>query len=655
MRKYKIKSLISLMFVLTLVVAGCGKDGEGEQSSETNPDDYVQETPNYIYELAEKPTFYTGDVITFDSVAEIDPTVAGTETATGFFGTDGSFSDSMELTEVGIQTIQVAVQYLDGTSEIKEIQIEVLDSKSIPDELQANIASGKWYTGDIQAYSYNSDNDEFDKPIDISDAVQTISSIDVTYLNTESIDRLFGINMITSEKNAMWVVAITDDATMDLMTQNHINPATNHELTYWISIMSGLMSAIGNNEDDMAQAQLYMDYMTQFIDSISQVNNSQTAYFVYDIDGNAYPVYETTISIDKSLFGGVTETTHGIFYFDIPTTDGSSSYRCYINPLYDKEWSVEVQTSIDETDEDTETEVPDIANYDDFVTYIQNDAEFKSMINSKLDHSMLEYSESLSRFVNHFILGDVNKLSPPENQITTEDGSGEGEEIQDAISEVVNTYASRFPEIYTWPANDTKYSRWVYTVDEQTNFNSSITFPDGTVIISSNKDTENDWSIDTTDPNAQLSGGGGMTESSAKTVDTTVTSSYGVYNISYKGNGASVSDMSTASRAAIDDGNQTYMFESGRATLIQNYLADNIYAQWNDLSFTDYQIVEKPAVNGDLGKITPYVIYYENGTKSAPYMAVYNINNDYIICYAKNMESSEDVFVDLLQTCVSIK
>ena len=232
MKNNKLKFLSILMLMLVLVIGGCGKAKDGtDEPVDSLPD----ETPTTSYIITvEVPELHVGDVVTFDTFATLDEMVAGTELGKYIMNEDGSVVESMELTESGLQTVMLAVQYMDGSSETASVDIEVLEGASLPDELQTNIIADEWYSSAIQAYSYTEGHGaigEFVNPIDISSATFINASFDTTYTNTSSMDELFMLNpytVTTSDSKNLWAYGVTDSESFDTLTTTHRNIGSIH-------------------------------------------------------------------------------------------------------------------------------------------------------------------------------------------------------------------------------------------------------------------------------------------------------------------------------------------------------------------------------------------------------------------------------------------
>ncbi len=660
MKNNKLKFLSILMLMLMLVIGGCGKAKDGtDEPVDSLPD----ETPTTSYIITvEVPELHVGDVVTFDTFATLDEMVAGTELGKYIMNEDGSVVESMELTESGLQTVVLAVQYMDGSSETASVDIEVLEGASLPDELQANIIADEWYTSDIQAYSYTEGHGaigEFFNPIDISGATFINASFDTTYTNTSSMDELFMLNPYTvtiSDSKNLWAYGVTDSESFDTLTTTHRNIGSIHPGCILMAISEDIMSQYSDITDEQRTTlDTVIGYVNQYFDSITTTSNNLTSYVIYDVNGNTYQVKETMITVDKSDIGGVTESKHGLYFVEIPNDDGTSSYTMYLNPLYDTNWREDLIFSPGEAPDTASLDVYTddvIESYDSYIAWAKENDELERLLNASLGTTSVNYEAALAEFVNHFVLGDVSALKPPTNSVETGDNSEDDSELQDTVADVITTYASRFPQIYTWPESETKYSRWIHNIDNETQFNSEITFGDGTTLISGKNNGDEDWSMSTNGEDTQNPTSSGMSEST-NTVMATVTSQYGEYDISPSGS-PKLGDNSTGGRAEIVYNEGTYYIETARASTIQSYLRNSLYNA-NTFGDNGYQINEGDTIGGPIGKITPYTIYWDNGTKSAPYMAVYNINNDYLICYSNKLLSDSNAFVDMLKNAVTVK
>ena len=100
-----------------------------------------------------------------------------------------------------------------------------------------------------------------------------------------------------------------------------------------------------------------------------------------------------------------------------------------------------------------------------------------------------------------------------------------------------------------------------------------------------------------------------------------------------------------------------YYIESVKATTITNYQKSCIYST-NDMADGNYEIKDNAAKaeTTTIGKITPYTISYRDtkgNNQTKGYMAVYNINNEYLVIYSDNMDSDTSNMVSLLKDLVT--
>lgn len=87
-----------------------------------------------------------------------------------------------------------------------------------------------------------------------------------------------------------------------------------------------------------------------------------------------------------------------------------------------------------------------------------------------------------------------------DSEETTDEESAEttGEDLLDKkLTALVGpSYQDQHPELYIWPENDIKYSRWDYRITDSTSFNSNITLADGTVIPEVQQQQDDGYSYD---------------------------------------------------------------------------------------------------------------------------------------------------------------
>lgn len=239
----------------------------------------------------------------------------------------------------------------------------------------------------------------------------------------------------------------------------------------------------------------------------------------------------------------------------------------------------------------------------------------------------------------------------------SEDLSEEPTTETGAITNVKKTYADKHPGLYSWYDKEIKYRRWYYLFGEDTEYIGSIINGDGTILEGTG--IHNAYDDETVNSGGKPSEGPTNSGSMSST-EYTLTSAYANYKLNSGGVTGVTFDVqnSSSGRLRFTYNGATYFIETVRASQIRNLHDVCIYST-DDMKNNDFE-VEISSTMGDLatskGTITPYTIKYtsKNSNKAVtkPYMAVYNISNDYLVIYSDVMPSDEVTFTSLLSSLV---
>jgi ribosomal protein S18 len=269
-----------------------------------------------------------------------------------------------------------------------------------------------------------------------------------------------------------------------------------------------------------------------------------------------------------------------------------------------------------------------------------------------------EEAYSFDTLQNTFLAGEyTGSESDDVNEVDVSSDTEEETEEKEVVS-AKQTYQAKYPEVYEWPAdsNGTRYSRWNYVIDSDTTFTSTIIFKDGTQMVSGNQDEDDDTSIDFSSDDYSYGTADVDGDSSAMQILVTTAGTYYIDN-------ESMSDViintasSTSSVTVLSYNGNKYYIETSNSSKIDTYKETCIYST-NDMSSLDYSInsEDTKAAVTELGRIVPYTITYtdfDDATQTKGYMAVYTIDNDYLVIYADNMDDSTDTMIELLKTLVT--
>lgn len=111
----------------------------------------------------------------------------------------------------------------------------------------------------------------------------------------------------------------------------------------------------------------------------------------------------------------------------------------------------------------------------------ENDELFNDEVNAAFDTIEDYYTFEFTYEPKIVDTSEENESEEPEEEST--ETSSKDALIEEKLSALVGkSYQEEHPELYIWPENPIKYSRWDYRITDSTTFNSNITLSDGTVI-----------------------------------------------------------------------------------------------------------------------------------------------------------------------------
>lgn len=632
MKKCKMFTMLLSMLLISCMLSACSisKDKDPGGQSDSGEELVLGDKITTMNGLV----FNTGDTITFDDLASLSAEDDGNALQKVIVLSDGSVVGSYTLTETGTFSVVVAVQLIDGTSKTADCVIEVVEKETtLPDELHNNVASKEWTVSHLTEYAgiagqYNFEFRDGSTALSYTSDMRDKIDIDLGGFSTSS-DYKIKVSYMPGSAYNQFLNTFRDIFKTD---------------TSYAAIMESVLMMFGGEGDDDVYSMVL--WYGQLMTDITSAVIIPTDVYLYDNEGNSYQVMAVQYKMDSTLLGGEVVTYAGPMYVDylggkvlFEITGGTATIT-----------SAEPIT----TDENEVTNYP--ATYEEFKALLMSTMsvnDWRSMApNLSVDNAVSE----LRAVGMSLILGDVAPLlpsAPPKAEVVADPDPVEEPAETGIVAEVFVPYSSKHPEIYTWPENGTKYSRWVYIIDNSTQFVSSITNPDGTTIISGVGD--NDWRVDVGGTGGQQTG-----TTSPGVVDEkkmTLSSAYSSYEISTAGLPGSSFDEtnSTSGRAVIKKGADMYYIETVRSSQIQNYISNCLY---DKSKFKDgyFRVVEDGSESTDHGTITKYVVQYTQGNngKSSAYMAVYNINNDYLCCYGSSLPSDDSIFANILKNMVRV-
>lgn len=632
--KRKISIILILTMVASMVLTGCTNPlDKFKKGDEEAPTEIVEENSNVT--LTGAGTYYVGDIVTIDDVISIDESVAGNVTNKVFLSDTGSLLEQLDTTVAGEFTVNIVVEFIDAEGWQTQYTYIVEEPESkLPDNVKANFDNAT----DICTYGslsiVNKDGWEYQKDI----VTTTINGVEIKP----------GIYYYdTANKSDIGHAYIREYSSME--EANSVLQSELVEVFAWT--LSFTTSAESIEDFENSDVEVDTESNTMWSDFLSSViveeETSITGSTLYDVNGTVYSSNVTAVYLDLSF---MKEEYNKVLY----------AYKQYFNvdgKIYEITYYGDKEDVEDTLDESDITQVDITAGVvaegglkEQFTKVytanpLMSDIAYKTLVMNPLSNL-----DVLSDVV---IIGTYEKEAVVEettdNKIEVEAGAKE-ETVSGMVGNVKPTYQSKYPELYTWPESDTKYRKWVYVIGEGVTYTGSIILPDGTVLSTENGDT-----IDSS--NGSTSNGGSTQANNSVVVS--LMSSYGTYFVSNKDKQEAIIDTanSSSSVAVVSYNNNKYYIETARAATITNYQQNCIYstAGMKDGSYV-VESVDSKAVTTEIGKIVPYTISYTDYNykkQEKGYMAVYNINNDYLVIYADNPDADTSTMIELLSKLIS--
>lgn len=633
MKKRFAVSFIAVLMVLCMSACSVNlpfmnKDKEDAEEYDVNP-------AAGRVRVSESLVYTVGDTIQVNDVLEVQLEYAE-QVSQMVFINGSTVTDSIVASEAGQFSVQCVVEFMDGESwgGTYEYIVEEPDV-SLSRETMDCINLKTWDTTTLQTddgkqcvISYCSDEHMFN--------VVRLSS-------GESFEFSFNYGTDTQMKSHD-ISFISIDEEMQLAEQDWSPLRTDVGTKTMCALMTSLLGLVEDGEgwvnsetgepateDEVRTAQMMIYYYTDVIMSSVSVKTEYAGYSLETMSGDEVQM-NRVVQVFTDKAGN--EYKAYPYYYCRPTEDtililpGSSRLNI----------SAEVPEAVGSTDD-----------------------EIKEGIRNGIvvEESIPAGAINLDGFVHEFVIGDASALFPEYDTVVV-GGSGSEEELPDEVQGTAGnnylTYQQRHPEVYTWSDPDTKsYRRYITDpILTEAGFVGLIILEDGTWVIGGGEVYEPE----------QIGGGTGSSSGSSPTGTTsyTLTSSYGNYTIdtrdvSVDGKKAAIdTDASTSGKVkVILEGNKVYYIEVARVSNISTYIANSIYGT-DSYADGEFEVSENTAgvITTAKGRITPYTIEYmnKNGREvKCDYMAVYNINNDYLICYGEKIPD-DGVCVAMLQQYV---
>lgn len=634
--------IAALMVATSLLMTGCSNPLDKFKKDDVP----VQET-----ETIEQPNVSVTTVTEYnkgDTVLPTDLVSYGADTAVtnvAILGTGGSLLDSLDTSTAGEYTVNIVVEMADGNNFTTEYTYTVLGVQ--PDKEASEI-----YQKSTSKVTLAGKNNSM-LTVTVDGSGDSISQYNYT---EDASTGSFSISTDSSKEANAATVALSDGYGFS------IAPVTKkYSVTDTLQVLNGMFSMVAS--DTSEDNQKYIGYVSTFLQNMVEDAGSTTdGTTLHSLDGTKSTLYKASAKIKYSYLTGnaADDKVIPIGYYIVNTLeDGTEElFNVTINYPQDTPYGVDI---VADTIPATEgEEVPTFADYDGFLQSIKDSFDISTVTVNDTT------SSDISLITSHVLAGSLADIKHEEdldkgfgvgttNEEVLEQASTEEPTESGAVATAKKTYQSKYPDLYKWPESDTKYRRWCYIVHDDNTYTNSVINPDGTFMESGKEEVMSGTDSGNVGGNNNTSNAGDY--SNAVTVS--LVSTTGTYYVSNNNRSDVTMDTvgSTNSVAKFSYNGNVYYIESVKSTTITNYQKSCIYST-NDMAGGNYEIKNDTAkaTTTTIGKITPYSISYvdtKGNNQTKGYMAVYNINNEYLVIYADNMDADTNNMVSLLRDLVT--
>lgn len=634
--------IAALMVATSLLMTGC-----------SNPLDKFKkdDTPTQETETVEQPNVSVTDVTEYnkgDTVLPTDLVSYGADVAVtnvAILGTDGSLLDSLDTSVAGEYTVNIVVEMADGNNFTTEYSYTVLG-------VQADKEAEEIYQKSTSKVTIAGKNNST-LTVTVDGDGDSISQYNYT---EDPSTGSFSISTDGDKEANAATITLSDGYGLS------IAPVTSkYSVNDALQILTGMFSIVAS--DTSEENQKYIEYVTMFLQNmVEDAGSTSDGTMLHSLDGTQSTVYKANVKIKYSYLTGNAEDDKVIpVGYSIVNTleDGTEeTFNITMNYPEDTPYGVDVVADTIPTSEGED--VPVFDDYDTFLQSVKDSFDISTVtVNDTTDSDM-------NIILNHVLAGALSDIKHEDNMDedfgvgatnteTVEESNTEEPTESGVVGKVKATYQSKYPDLYKWPESDTKYRRWCYVMHDDNTYTNTVINSDGTFTESGKEEVMSGADSGTSS--------GNNTTSDAGTYDNTVSlalvSTTGTYYVSNANRSDVTMDTagSNNSVAKFTYNGNVYYIESVKSTTITNYQKSCIYST-NDMADGNYEIKGDTvrATATTIGKITPYTISYRdiNGNNQTKgYMAVYNINNEYLVIYADNMDSDANTMVTLLKDLVT--
>lgn len=390
--KRKLCKVICLMIVMATCLTGCGdyklSFGGGKEEA---PEETIETPAPTVESLAQGMSYEVGTTINVNDIVTLNPNLLPMQVVFLQNGTEPV--ETITCDEVGSFTIDVVVQYEDGTSWGDTFSYEVT-GKSLeaifPEGIVTKLMNAEWNVSDTDAGK-------------------------MSYVNSDTFDDSL-IDAMTLEE-----VEELKEAGMSIFD----NPLTLVMIRSFEDMFSGLeVEATFNGEvveSDSEATSEFNDveqYALKALEELYIISNEELGSYVYDVDGNSYPVYVTKLVTTDAAFGGSkSASSTQAAYFDY------NGYRFGVSSpsvLESSSTSTSTDTSTDSSEFETIVQNSAIESYEDFRQLVIDNFEISGLNDVVPEVSTYDSDvEFYKEYFSNILIGDVTPLLPEKEPVET--------------------------------------------------------------------------------------------------------------------------------------------------------------------------------------------------------------------------------------------
>lgn len=649
--KKRVCKIAALMVATSLLMTGCSNPlDKFKKNDEPTMETETVEQPNVS--VTDVKEYNVGDTVLPADLVSYGDDVAVTNVA--ILGTDGSLLDSLDTSAAGEFTVNIVVEMADGNNFTTEYTYTVA---GVPADKEAEEIYQKSKSEVILTGKNNTS-----LTITVDGDGDSISQFSCT---EDPETGSFNYSSGGEEANSA-SVTLSDGYGLS------VYPTTKkYSVSDSLQMLTGLMYTVVPEETSEENSK-YMEYVTTYLQNmVEDAGSTSDGTTLYSLDGTKATIYKSAAKIKYSYLTGNADDDKvvPVGYSIVNTLDDGTEEIFSVAMIYptDVPHGIDNVTDIINVpmtiSEDEEEEVPTFDDYDAFLESVKESFDISTVtVNDTTD-------KDTELILNHVLAGAMSNVARDDTMddgFDTDNADGTNTEVvEESIEEeptesgVVGkakpTYQSKYPDLYKWPESDTKYRRWCYVVHDDNTYTNSVINPDGTFAESGKDEVMSGADSGSSGNNNTVSNAGEYNN----TVSLALVSTTGTYYVSNANRSDVTMDTagSNNSVAKFTYNGNVYYIESAKATTITNYQKSCIYST-NDMADGNYEIKDNAAKaeTTTIGKITPYTISYRDtkgNNQTKGYMAVYNINNEYLVIYSDNMDSDTSNMVSLLKDLVT--